>query len=305
MRRRCCAGRKNLKDMIFFQYLAGGIAVGMVYALMAIGYSIVFGILQLINMSHSALYAFGAQIFLVYIGMNFGVPGAIVASVATTGLLSAFIEFTALRPLRKKEPMPIAGMITTMGSAYIIQNLLNNIFGSDRKLFPDFYNIPLDLKNLPVTSHQLVLFTSSLLLLIGLTLIIKRSKLGFAMQAVQQNPRAAAIVGININFVISFTFFLSGASAAITGVLIGGYYQIAYPMMGSAIGMKAFSSAVLGGIGELHGAALGGLLVGAVEGIVTGYLGGAYKDAISFIILIAVLIFKPEGLFGKKAISKV
>ncbi|MDR2743711.1 MAG: branched-chain amino acid ABC transporter permease [Desulfovibrio sp.] len=291
--------------MIFFQYLVGGLAVGMVYALMAIGYSIVFGILQLINLSHSAVYAFGAQIFLVYAGMSFGIPGALIASIATTGLLSAFIEFTALRPLRKKEPMPVAGIITTMGSAYIIQNLLNNIFGSDRKLFPDFYNIPLNLDNLPVTPHQLILFTSSLLLLIGLTLIVNRSKLGFAMQAVQQNQGAAALMGINTNFVISFAFFLSGASAAIAGVLIGGYYQVAYPMMGSAIGMKAFSASVLGGIGEMRGAALGGLLVGAVEGIVTGYLGGAYKDAISFIILIAVLIFKPEGLFGKKAISKV
>jgi branched-chain amino acid transport system permease protein len=298
-------GKKGLKNMIFFQYLVGGLAVGMVYALMAIGYSIVFGILQLINLSHSAVYAFGAQIFLVYAGMNLGIPGAVIASIATTGLLSAFIEFTALRPLRKKEPMPVAGIITTMGAAYIIQNLLNNIFGSDRKLFPDFYNIPLNLDNLPVTPHQLILFTASLLLLIGLTLIVNKSKLGFAMQAVQQNQGAAALMGINTNFVISFAFFLSGASAAIAGVLIGGYYQVAYPMMGSAIGMKAFSASVLGGIGEMRGAALGGLLVGAVEGIVTGYLGGAYKDAISFIILIAVLIFKPEGLFGKKAISKV
>jgi branched-chain amino acid transport system permease protein len=178
--------------------------------------------------------------------------------------------------------------------------------GSERKSFPNFFDFGrIPIENFPVTSSQVFLFSISLLLLLLLTLIVKKTRIGLAMRAVEQNTKAAHLMGINVNFVISFTFFLGGASAAIAGSLMAGYYQLAHPVMGYMVGLKAFAAAVLGGIGMLHGAVVGGLVVGVSESMVSGYIGGTYRDAAAFFILIVILIIKPTGLFGKKAITKV
>ena len=291
---------------MFFQYVLNGLAVGMAYALVAVGYSLVFGILRLINFSHGAVYAFGAHMVLLLIGMAVPVWYGVLVSIILTGVLGILINKFALEPLRKKKSLPIASLITTIGVSYIIQNLLMIFFGSERKSFPNFFDFGApNLGNIPVTSSQLFLFTISLLLLLVLTLIVKQTRIGLAMQAVEQKAKAAHLMGINVNFVITFTFFLGGASAAIAGSLMAGYYQLVYPTMGFLVGLKAFAAAVLGGIGVLYGSVLGGLIVGLSESLASGYIGGTYRDAAAFVILIIILIIRPTGLFGKKRILKV
>jgi len=291
---------------VITQQLINGITLGMVYALIAVGYSLVFGILRLVNFSHGSVYAFGAHMAMVFVGMNFGILPAFAVSIVLTGILGMAIDKLALAPLRAKKSKGITALITTIGISYIIQNLLMIAFGSHTKFFPkllDYGNITV--AGVAVSTTQIFIFGVSLVLLLLLTYIIKGTKIGLAMRAVEQNQKAAYLMGIDVNLVITFTFFLGGASAAIAGTLISGYYQVVYPHMGFLAGLKAFSAAVLGGIGVLYGSIFGGLVVGISESFAATYLGGSYRDAIAFLILIIVLLFKPAGLFGKKGITKV
>ncbi len=294
-----------VKDMIV-QQIFNGLALGMSYALIAVGYSLVFGILRLINFSHGSVYAFGAHMVLMFVSMNFGLIPAIFLSILLTGLLGMLIDKTALQPLRKKKSIPIAGLITTIGISYIIQNMLMILFGSERKPFPSLFDMGMiNILSVQISSTQIFMMVVSILLLTIMTFVINKTKIGLAMRALSQNVKAAHLMGINVNFVVIFTFFLGGASAAIAGTLISGYYQIVYPTMGFVVGLKAFSAAVLGGIGVLHGAVVGGLIVGVSESLAAAFFGGTYRDAVSFIVLIIVLVLKPDGLFGKKGIMKV
>lgn len=278
----------------------------MAYALIAVGYSLVFGILRLINFSHGSIYAFSAHMALLFVGMNFGIIPAISLSILLTGLLGVVIDKTALEPLRRKNSIPMAALITTIGMSNIIQNLLMIFFNTERKPFPAFFDFGLiKIGGVQINSTQIVMFVVSLALLILLTLIINKTKLGLSMRATEQNSKAASLMGINTNFIISFTFFMGGASAAIAGALISGYYQIVYPGMGFMVGLKAFAAAVLGGIGILYGSVVGGLLVGVSESFAATFIGSSYRDSTAFIILILVLILRPTGLFGKKDIKKV
>lgn len=288
------------------QQIINGLALGMIYALLAVGYSLVFGILRLVNFSHGSVYAFGAHICLMFFGMKLGLIPAIILSILLTGVLGIIIDLTALKPLRAKKSIPIAALITTIGISYIIQNGLMLIYGSERKSFPKILNFEsIEIGSVVINSSQILILVVSFTLLFLLTFLINKTKIGLAMRAIEQNPKAAKLMGINVDFIVSFTFFLGGASAAIGGVLISSYYQIVYPTMGFMAGLKAFSAAVLGGIGVLSGSIIGGLVVGISENIAIVTLGGTYRDAVAFIILIIVLIFKPVGIFGKKAIKKV
>lgn len=291
---------------VIIQQLFNGLALGMAYALIAVGYSLVFGILRLINFSHGSIYAFSAHIALLFIGMQFGVIPAILLSIVFTGFLGVLIDKTALEPLRKRNSIPMASLITTIGMSNVIQNLLMIFFNTERKPFPAFFDFGMiKINGVQINSTQIIMCVVSLILLVFLTLIINKTKLGLSMRATEQNAKAASLMGINTNFVISFTFFLGGASAAIAGALISGYYQIVYPGMGFMVGLKAFAAAVLGGIGVLYGSVVGGLLVGVSESFAATFLGSSYRDSIAFIILILVLIIRPKGLFGKKDIKKV
>ena len=289
------------------QQLFDGLTLGMIYALIAVGYSLVFGILRLVNFSHGAVYAFGAHIALVVVvTMNFGIIWGLLISILVTGLLGIAIDKLSLEALRKKKAKGISALITTIGISYIIQNGLMIVFGSETKWFPKLFDFGIiKIGDISISSTQLCIFLISLLLLIILTFIIQKTKVGLAMRATEQNQKASFLMGINVNKIISFTFFLGGASAAIAGTLISGYYQMVYPAMGFIAGLKAFSAAVLGGIGVLYGSVIGGLVVGVSESYAASYLGGGYRDAIAFLILIIVLIVKPNGLFGKKKITKV
>jgi len=295
-----------INAVVLTQQFINGLAIGMAYALIAVGFSLVFGILRLVNFAHGAVYAFGAQIALVFIGMQVGVAPAILIAMVIAGLLGVLIDKTALQPLRKKKSMPIANLITTIGIAHILTNLMTIWFGSQTRGFPALFDFGMvEVAGVRINSAQLMMCLVALILMSVLTIIIHKSKIGLAIRATEQNTKAASLMGININLVISFTFFLAGASAAIAGGLIASHYRIVYPAMGFNAGLKAFSAAVLGGIGSLPGSIIGGLIVGVSESMAAAFLGSAYRDSVAFVILILVLIIRPTGLFGKKAIMKV
>jgi len=288
------------------QQIINGLTLGMAYALIAVGYSLVFGILRLVNFSHGSIYAFGAHAALLFVSIKLGVIPAILLSLILTGVLGILIDKSALEPLRKKKSMPIASLITTIGISNIIQNMLTASFGSQKKAFPALFDFGIvSIGKLQISWTQICMCIVSLTLMLLLVLIVHKTKIGLAMRACEQNPKAANLMGVNVNFIISFTFFLGGVSAAIAGSLISGYYQIVYPNMGYMAGLKAFAAAVLGGIGSLPGALIGGLLVGVSESMAATFLGSTYRDCMAFIILIIMLIVRPNGLFGKKGITKV
>jgi branched-chain amino acid transport system permease protein len=277
----------------------------MAYALIAVGYSLVFGILRLINFSHGSIYAFGAHIALLFVGFQFGVIPAVLLSIVFTGLLGVAIDKAALAPLRKKNSIPIAALITTIGISNIIQNLLMIFFGSEKKAFPAFFDF----------RHGEPRYRKGQLHPDRHVRGVARS-VGGADAAGQQNQNRSCHAcdgtecqsrkpdGIDVNFVIGFTFFLGGASAAIAGSLISGTIRSFIPGMGFMAGLKAFAAAVLGGIGSLPGSVARRPCCGRVESL-PHLLGSTYRDSMAFIILIIVLIFKPTGFFGKKTITKV
>lgn len=292
----------------FLGAVINGLALGMAYALIAVGYSMVFGILRLINFSHGSVYAFGAYMVYFFVSLRVGLLWSIIIAILLSGTLALLIDKAALEPLRKKNSPPIATLITTIGMSFIIQNFLSmeQVFTSEKKGFPSLNLFPnIYIGNLTIQSSQIVMFVVALALLVALTVVVNKTRVGLAMRATEQNIRAASLMGINTNLVISFTFFLGGCTAAIAGALIGGYYQIISPTMGATIGLKAFSAAVVGGIGILYGSVVGGLVIGVVECIAAQYLGSNVRDPMAFVILILILIIKPNGLFGKKGVSKV
>lgn len=302
------AARHPVNMSTFLGTVVNGLALGMAYALIAVGYSLVFGILRLINFAHSAIYAFGAYMVYFFVSLQVGLLPAILIAILLSGLLALLVDKITLEPLRKKDSMLISNLITTVGVSFIIQNILSveYVFGSEKKVFPSLNLFgSFQIGNVTIQSSQIIMFAVTLILLLVLTLIVNRTKIGLAMRATEQNVRAAKLMGVNVNFVISFTFFLGGASAAIAGALIGGYYQVISPTMGSLIGLKAFSAAVVGGIGILYGSVVGGLVVGVGECLAAQYIGSNVRDPMAFVILIAILILKPNGLFGRKGITKV
>ncbi|MBR2577393.1 MAG: branched-chain amino acid ABC transporter permease [Erysipelotrichaceae bacterium] len=292
----------------FIGAVVNGLVLGMAYALIAVGYSLVFGILRLINFAHGAIYAFGAYMVYFFVSLNFGLFPAIAIAVLLSGILALLVDKITLEPLRKKNSKLVANLITTVGVSFIIQNILSveYVFGSDKKVFPSLNLFPnIRLGNLTIQSSQIIMFVVAIILLLIMTFIVQKTKIGLAMRATEQNTKAAKLMGVNVNFVISFTFFLGGASAAIAGALIGGYYQVISPTMGSLIALKAFAAAVVGGIGILYGSVVGGLVVGVSECLAAQFIGSNVRDPMAFVILILILIIKPNGLFGKKQITKV
>lgn len=288
------------------EQILNGVMLGMIYALIAVGYSLVFGILRLLNMAHGSIYAFGAHMALFAVALRWGLPAAFVFAVITTGILAVVMDMVILAPLRAKKAPNITCLISVIGVSYIIQNMMMIIFNSSKKTFPelfDFGNVVVF--GVTLTSAQVMMFLIALAFLVLLTVIVNYTKIGLAMRAARENPKAANLMGIDVRRVVTFTFFLSGMCAAVAGVLVSGYYQMVYATMGTEAGLKGFSAAVLGGIGVLYGSVIGGIVVGIAEALAVAFLGGSFRSATAYIVLFVVLLIRPSGLFGKDYIDKV
>jgi len=300
----------------FIQQVFNGLSLGSIYALIALGYTMIYGILRFINFAHGDVFMIGAFSG-YYLGILFAfatVSGIasigmalliMLGAMIVTGALGFTIEKLVYKPLRKSPKLTI--LITAIGVSLFLEYGGQLVFGADPKSFPSLLeNKPLvNLSGAVIGSNPVVVLLTAGILMVGLRLIVMKTKIGTAMRAVSYNPTAASLMGININAVISFTFIIGSSLAGAAGILYGLNYPSIDPLMGILPGLKAFVAAVLGGIGNIPGAALGGMIIGLLETFVTGYISPTYRDAIAFGILILILLFKPTGLLGKKEIEKV
>ncbi len=293
----------------FLQQLLNGLSLGAIYALIALGYTMVYGVLRFINFAHSDVFMVGAFIG-YYIGNH--VPEGTISggllvmlgSMVGCALLGMLIERLIYRPLRNSPTLNV--LITAIGVSLFLEYSGQLVFGAAPRTFPAIFpSVNFHLGSLTISSNQLLVIVVTLLLLGVLHFIVMKTRIGTAMRAVSLNPKAASLVGINNDFIISFTFALGSAMAAAGGVLYALNYPSIDPLMGVLPGLKAFVAAILGGIGNIPGAALGGLLLGTVETFVGGSEWSTYKDAIAFAILIVILLFRPAGLLGKFTVEKV
>ncbi|HYE31070.1 MAG TPA: branched-chain amino acid ABC transporter permease [Methylomirabilota bacterium] len=298
----------------FLQQLINGLSLGSIYALIALGYTMVYGVLRFINFAHSDVFMVGSFVGFYlsrYLPQVFpretllGGLGILIAAMAACALLGVIIERLAYKPLRNASRLNV--LITAIGVSLLLENLGQIIFGAELKAFPPIFparrlNVG---EGLVVSTTQVAILVITILLLAILQFIVHRTKIGTAMRALSFNPTAASLVGINNNVVISFTFALGSALAGAGGILYALNYQSIDPLRGILPGLKAFVAAVFGGIGNIPGAALGGLFLGVVETFVNGSRFSTYTDAIAFAILILVLLFKPAGLLGKVQVEKV
>lgn len=291
--------------MDIFQQLINGLSLGSIYALLALGYTMVYGIIKLINFAHGEIYMMGAFIgYYVTNEFKLGLIPTLLISMAICSVLGVLIEFLAYRPLRKSTR--IAALITAIGVSFLIQSLMIYFIGADTRPFPQIIeNTNYDLGLFTISKIQLMILTTSIVLMFLLQVIVKYTKMGKAMRAVSVDADAAQLMGINVNHTISFTFAIGSSLAAAGGVLIGLYYNSIDPMMGVAPGLKAFIAAVFGGIGIIPGAALGGFAIGIIETFVSALGFTAYRDAVVYAILIVVLLVRPAGLLGKNVKEKV
>lgn len=287
------------------QQLVNGLILGSVYALLALGYTMVYGIIKLINFAHGDLYMMGAFIGYYLINtfkMNFFV--ALVLTMALTALLGVVIEFLAYRPLRNSTR--IAALITAIGVSFLLEYGMVYFVGANTRAFPQaLETVRYHLGPITVTNVQLTILAVSIVLMLGLNFIVKQTKMGKAMRAVSVDSDAAQLMGINVNRTISFTFALGSALAGAAGCLIGLYYNAIDPLMGMTPGIKAFVAAVLGGIGIIPGAAIGGFVIGLLETFSVSIGLSSFKDAIVYAILIIILLVRPAGILGKNVKEKV
>jgi branched-chain amino acid transport system permease protein len=293
----------------FFQQLFNGVSLGAVYALLALGYTMVYGVLRFINFAHADVFMVGAFVG-YFVGQH--VPAgtltggliALFAAMIACAFLGILIERFAYRPLRNAPKLNV--LITAIGVSLLLESGGQVLLGATPRTFPMIFPAAqFQLGPLSVSSNQLVILVGSTALIIGLQFILFRTRLGAAMRAVSANPQAAQLVGINHDKIISFTFGLGSALAAAGGILYALNYPAIDPLMGVMPGLKAFVAAILGGIGSVPGAALGGLVLGIIETFVSGSEYSTYKDAIAFAVLILILLLRPSGILGKSAVEKV
>ncbi|KYG66186.1 ABC transporter permease [Bdellovibrio bacteriovorus] len=297
----------------FIQHIINGISLGSIYALIALGYTMVYGILKMINFAHADVYMIGA--FVAYyaarlMGLETS-PGVftlillLVVAMFFCSLLGLTIERFAYRPLRKAPKLNI--LITAIGVSLFLQYSAQVVFGADPKVFPEVMNdfVLFSIGAIEIKSFDVTVLIVSVLAMLALQFLIFKTKLGKAMRAVSANSSVASLMGVNPDKIIAFTFVVGSCLAAIGSILVGMKYPKIDPLMGMMIGMKAFVAAVLGGIGNVGGAVLGALIMGLSEEMVVAYISSTYRDAFAFGILIVILIFRPAGILGKYTVEKV
>jgi branched-chain amino acid transport system permease protein len=300
---------------MFTQQLINGLALGAVYALIALGYTMVYGILQLINFAHGEVYMLGAYLGIIVLGVlttlgftAYSLPLSLlltaIISMVFCGAYGAIIERVAYRPLRNASKL--APLISAVGMSIILQNFVMLAQGKEYKNLPPM--LPSEgftLFGANVSPVQIFILAASILIMAGLHFFVAKTRLGKAMRATSQDRVMAGLVGIDINRVISITFMIGSALAAVAGVMVTLYYGVVHFFMGYLAGIKAFTAAVLGGIGSIPGAMLGGFMLGLIENFGASYISSVYKDAFAFLVLIVTLIIRPAGLLGQKSMDKV
>lgn len=294
--------------MSFISYLINGISLGSVYAIIALGYTMVYGIAKMLNFAHGDVIMIGAYVvFTLMTGAGVNPFLSVLLSMAACTILGIAIEKIAYKPLRNAAS-PLAVLITAIGVSYFLQNIALLIFGAGAKSFSNivkFPSISLGGGKLTITGTTIVTIAACIIIMLCLILFVNKTKPGQAMQAVSEDRGAAQLMGINVNGTISLTFAIGSALAAIAGVLLCSAYPTLTPYTGAMPGIKAFVAAVFGGIGSIPGAMLGGILLGIIEILGKAYISSQVADAIVFAVLIIVLLVKPTGLFGKNIQEKV
>ena len=300
---------------MFAQQLINGLALGAVYALIALGYTMVYGILQLINFAHGEVYMLGAYLGIIVLGLltywgvtAFSLPLALIitvlVSMAFCAAYGAAIERLAYRPIRNASKL--APLISAVGMSIILQNFVMLSQGKEYKNLPPLLpSEGVSFFGANISPVQMFILGASILIMAGLQLFVAKTRLGKAMRATSQDRIMAGLVSINVNQVISITFMIGSSLAAVAGVMVTLYYGVVHFFMGYLAGIKAFTAAVLGGIGSIPGAMLGGFMLGLIENFGASYISSVYKDAFAFLVLIITLIIRPAGLLGQKSVDKV
>ena len=291
---------------LLVQQLVNGLAVGSIYALIALGYTMVYGTIKLINFAHGDVYMMGAFIgYFAVMVLKMNVFVALLVAMVACAVLGVVIERVAYKPLRKSTR--VAALITAIGVSYLLENAMSYFFGAESRPFPsDFGTETITLfGDVSVNGKQILIFGVTVVLMALLQFIVRYTKMGKAMLAVAVDEQAAQLMGIDVDGVISFTFALGSALAGIAGVLVGVYYNTISTTMGITVGLKAFVAAVLGGIGSIPGAMVGGYLIGLLETMVSFFGYSPYRDGVVYFLLFIILIVLPAGLFGKNVREKV
>jgi len=302
----------------FFQELVNGLTTGALYALVALGFTMVYGVLKLLNFAHGDLYMVGAYVGF-FVMQWFGGPTKVsipvplllvimfVIAAVLVGGLGVAMERFAYRPLRNAPR--IAPLITAIGVSFFLENSALLLFGAQPRIYntSDFISLSsgIQVGSVTIDSVQIMVLVLGLLLMIGLRLLVNRTRLGRQMRAVAVDREAAEMLGINVNFTIAATFFLGAALAGVAGVMGGLLFNQVTPTIGFIAGLKAFTASVVGGIGSIPGAMLGGLLIGVAESFITGYISSTYTNLLVFALLIAVMLIRPSGLLGQVQLQKV
>lgn len=289
----------------FFQQLVNGLSIGSIYALIALGYTMVYGIIKLINFAHGDIYMLGAYVGFISIAqLHLGFFPALLLAMVVCGVLGVIIERIAYKPLRNATR--IAALITAIGVSYFLEYSTQKIMGPGVKTYPSVLgNQTFHVFGIQIQMQQIYILAITIILMLALQFIVRKTKIGRSMRAVSVDADAAKLMGINVDATISYTFAIGSALAGAGGVLVGMYYNTINPLMGMVPGIKAFVAAVFGGIGIIPGAMFGGFFIGIVEALVTAYGSSLYKDAVVYAILILILIIKPAGLLGKNVKEKV
>ncbi len=287
------------------QTLISGLSLGSIYALIALGYTMVYGIAKMLNFAHGDIIMVGAYAVITAV-FTMGLPPfvAILISIALCALLGIVIEFLAYRPLRQAQPLAV--LITAIGVSYLLQNLALLIYGSEQKAFPTIVSLPtVHIGGVYIDGITLATLVVTAVIMVALSLFINKTRMGKAMRAVSEDKEAAELMGISVNRTITVTFAIGSALAGIAAVFYGAAYTYIRPTTGAMPGIKAFTAAVFGGIGSIPGAMLGGILLGVIEQLSKTYISTLWADAIVFGVLVVVLVVKPTGLLGKKISEKV
>ncbi len=289
----------------FIQTVISGLSLGSIYALIALGYTMVYGIAKMLNFAHGDIIMVGAYAVIVTV-TQLQLPGALAAlvSVAICALLGITVEFLAYRPLRQSPPLTV--LITAIGVSYFLQNIALLVFGSEQKGSPAIMHLPsITLGEVLIDGITWGTLLATAVIMMGLHLFINKTKMGKAMRAVSEDKGAAELMGISVNRTITITFAIGSALAAVASIFYGSAYVYIRPTTGAMPGIKAFTAAVFGGIGSIPGAMLGGILLGVIEQFAKTYVSTLWSDAIVFGVLVVVLVVKPTGLLGKQISEKV